>query len=504
MPAGQLCQGRQNNYNAHLQVTSDLHSTKPPGILISLTPVVFLVLGLLYTVRWAEGPVQIPLLLATGFAALLALGLGHPWKQLEEGILKGIFIALQACLVLMVIGTLIGTWIQAGIVPAMVYYGLKLLNPGWFLVMACIICSIISLSTGSSWSTAATVGLALVGIGDALGVSSAMTAGAVISGAYFGDKMSPLSDTTNLSPAVAGSEIFDHIRHMIFTTGPSYVLALILYTVLGWQYRDNALDLSTVGTMLETLEANFNITVWLLLVPGAVIVMVLKRVPALPALFFGAIIGGVVARFAQPGVTLPAVLNASYSGFVSQTGVEAVDSLLTRGGMSSMMGTIALIFCALAFGGVMECSGMLGSLAGAILRLARGTGSLVTATVVTCIGTNIIASDQYMSIVIPGRMYREAFLKRGLHPKNLSRILEDAGTLTSPLIPWNTCGAFMGATLGVSAAAYLPFAFLNLANPLLSIFYGFTGLTMAPAEPDTDQASVGANLQGEGEAEAAS
>ncbi|MEE9217698.1 MAG: Na+/H+ antiporter NhaC [Acidobacteriota bacterium] len=477
------------------------HIRKQPGILVSLTPVIFLILGLLYTVRWAQGPVQIPILLAAGFATVLALALGHRWKDLEQGILKGIYVALQACLVLMVIGTLIGTWIQAGIVPAMVYYGLKLLSPGLFLFMACLICSIISLATGSSWSTAATVGLALIGVGQALGVPLPMTAGAVISGSYFGDKMSPLSDTTNLSPAVAGAELFSHIRHMIYTTGPSMIVALTLYALLGLRYRGNDLDLTVVQGMLDTLQKTFWITPWLLVVPAGVLVMVVRRVPALPALFVGALLGGLMAWIAQPGVTLAQVFNAAFNGYISNTGMESVDSLLTRGGMSSMMDTVALIFCALAFGGVMERSGMLGTLAGSILRMARGTGSLVTATVATCVGTNIIASDQYMSIVIPGRMYREAYLERGLHPKNLSRVLEDAGTLTSPLVPWNTCGAFMGATLGVSAAAYFPFAFLNLLNPFISIFYGFTGLTMAPREPGSESELA---LEPEEEAEAAS
>ena len=306
-----------------------------------------------------------------------------------------------------------------------------------------------------------------------------MTAGAIISGAYFGDKMSPLSDTTNLAPAVAGTDLFTHIRHMIFTTGPSLIIALTIYAVIGWRYRDNSLDLAAVNSMLGTLDASFNISAWLLLAPVAVIGMVVLRIPALPALFAGALLGSLVALATQPDVGIGAVVNAAWTGYVSQTGVESIDSLLTRGGMSNMMGTVALIFCALGFGGVMERSGMLATLAGAILSMARGTGSLIAATIATCIGINIAAPDQYMSIVVPGRMYREAYLKRGLHPKNLSRALEDSGTMTSPLIPWNTCGAFMSATLGVSALAYMPFAFMNLINPVISLIYGFTGITIA-------------------------
>jgi NhaC family Na+:H+ antiporter len=473
--------------------SSKSHAPRTPGFLISLTPILLLVVALFAAVR-VGAPTQIPLLFAAAFASALAVWLGHPWKDVEEGLKRGIILALRACLILMVIGTLIGTWILSGIVPGMIYYGLKLLTPSLFLFMTCLICSIIALATGSSWSTAGTVGLALIGIGSALGVPMGMTAGAIVSGAYFGDKMSPLSDTTNLAPAVAGSELFTHIRHMIYTTGPSLTVALILYAVLGWRYRGNDLDMGAVNSILTALEQNFNLGPWLLLAPAAVIVMVIMRLPALPALFIGAFLGGVVGLVAQPGTGLIDVVNASWTGYVSQTGVEAVDGLLSRGGMQSMMATVALIFCALAFGGVMECSGMLGTLGGAILKLARGTGSLITATVATCIGVNVFAPDQYMAIVVPGRMYREAYLKRGLHPKNLSRALEDSGTLTSPLVPWNTCGAFMSATLGVSALAYLPFAFLNLLNPILSIVYGFTGFSIARLEPGDEEAVAGEKI----------
>ncbi len=463
---------------------SELQRQPPPrpGLLISLLPIAILILSLGYTVVVIDGPVQVPLMFATAVASAIAVLLGHPWKDIEDGLLKGIYMALRAALILMVIGCLIGTWILSGIVPTMIYFGLKLLTPSLFLFMTCSICAIIALATGSSWSTAGTVGLALIGIGTALGVPPPMTAGAIISGAYFGDKMSPLSDTTNLAPAVAGTDLFTHIRHMIFTTGPSLLIALVIYAVIGWRYRDNSLDLATVNSMLGTLDGAFNISAWLLLAPVAVIAMVVMRIPALPALFAGALLGGLMALATQPDAGVAGVVNSAWTGYVSSTGVETIDSLLTRGGMSNMMGTVALIFCALAFGGVMERSGMLASLAGAILSLARGTGSLVAATITTCIGVNLAAPDQYMSIVVPGRMYREAYLRRGLHLKNLSRALEDAGTLTSPLVPWNTCGAFMAATLGVSTLAYLPFAFMNLINPLVSIFYGYTGITMAPLD----------------------
>jgi len=366
---------------------------------------------------------------------------------------------------------------MGGIVPSMIYYGLKVLSQGIFLVATLIICSIVSLGTGSSWSTAGTVGVALVGVGQGLGVPVAMVAGAIISGAYFGDKMSPLSDTTNLAPAVAGTDLFSHIRHMVYTTGPGYIISIILYGLLGTRFSGGGMKAGNIEVILSTIKSNFFIHPILLLPPLLVIVMVVKKIPPLPALLGGTALGGIFAMFAQ-SKPLAEVIQAAQSGYVSQSGVKMVDDLLTRGGLESMMPTVALIICALSFGGIMEKTGMLETLARSLLQRVKRTGSLVAITIFSCIGMNAIASDQYMAIVIPGRMYKKAFDERGLHPKNLSRCLEDSGTLTSPLIPWNSCGAFMHATLGVNPLLYLPYAFLNLSNPLVSLFYGYTGITM--------------------------
>jgi NhaC family Na+:H+ antiporter len=422
-------------------------------------------------------PPHIPLIFGTVVAALLSLRLGFTWDELQQGIVDGIVIALPACLILLVIGMLIGTWILSGIVPTMIFYGLQLISPPVFLVTTCLICALVSLATGSSWSTAGTVGIALIGVGQGLNIPPPLVAGAIVSGAYFGDKMSPLSDTTNLAPGVAGTDLFTHVRHMIYTTGPSLVISLILYLVLGLKYGGRELNTDSIAAIVTALDASFLIHWGLLLPPALVIAMVILRVPALPALLGGAAIGGVVAMIAQ-GSDLATVVSVAQAGFAAETGLAAVDDLLTRGGMESMLYTVALIICALSFGGVMERSGMLGVIAATILKFARSTGSLIFATVATCAGMNVIAPDQYLSIVVPGRMYRSAFHQAGLHPKNLSRVLEDAGTLTSPLIPWNTCGAYMWATLGVFPFAYLPYAFLNLINPLISILYGFTGWTI--------------------------
>ena len=451
---------------------------------IALIPVVFLIVVLALTIGVFKQPPHIPLISAAAVAACVAVILKHPWKEIQEGMVHGIMLAMGAILILMVVGTMIGTWIMGGIVPSMIYYGLKVLSPGIFLVATLIICSIVSLGTGSSWSTAGTVGVALVGVGQGLGVPVAMVAGAIISGAYFGDKMSPLSDTTNLAPAVAGTDLFSHIRHMVYTTGPGYIISIILFGLLGTRFSGGGMKAENIEVILSTIKSNFFIHPILLLPPLLVIVMVVKKIPPLPALLGGTALGGIFAMIAQ-SKPLAEVIQAAQSGYVSQSGVRMVDDLLTRGGLESMMPTVALIICALSFGGIMEKTGMLEVLARALLKRVKRTGSLVATTIFSCIGLNAIASDQYIAIVIPGRMYKNAFDERGLHPKNLSRCLEDSGTLTSPLIPWNSCGAFMHATLGVNPLLYLPYAFLNLLNPLISLFYGYTGITMEKIkEPD--------------------
>lgn len=438
----------------------------------------FLVVTLFYTVRSIDGWVHIPLILSAAVGIIIAIINGYKWDYIEKGIIENINRSMQAIIILLVIGMLIGTWISAGIVPTMIYYGLKILSPGIFLVATCIICSIVSLATGSSWTTAGTVGIALIGVGAGLGINLAIVAGAIISGAYFGDKMSPLSDTTNLAPAMAGANLFDHIRHMIFTTGPSLIIALILYGIIGMKYAGSDLDYAAIEEILTGLSSNFNISPVLLLPPLLVILMVVFKIPAIPGLFGGVVLGGIFALIFQDGVTLADLFYVTYEGYIPDTGSDFINSLLERGGLSGMYYTVSLILCAMTMGGVMDSTGMLNSLAEKMLVFAKNTGSLVLVTIVSCIFTNVVACDQYLALVVPGRMYKEVFEDRRLKPKNLSRCLEDSGTLTSPLIPWNTCGSYMHSALGIHPFAYLPYAFLNLINPLVSIFYGFTGLTM--------------------------
>lgn len=447
----------------------------------ALLVIAFLVVALIGGLMYFGSSPHIPLLVTTAFAALVAVWSGQPWEELEKGIMATIGMGMQSILILMIIGCIIGVWILSGIVPAMIFYGLKIISPGIFLLATCVLCAIVSIATGSSWTTAGTVGIALLGVGSGLGIPTNVVAGAIISGAYFGDKMSPLSDTTNLAPAMAGTSLFEHIRHMIYTTGPSMLIACVIYAVMGMSYAGKELDMGTINSMLGTLQANFTINLWLLIPPILVILMVVFRVPALPGLFGGVVLGGLFAAiFQKAGMT--AIIKAAHTGFVSQTGVKAIDELLSRGGLESMMGTVSLILVALSLGGVMESSGMLHAIAMKILSFARSTGSTVLATFFTCVFCNLATGDQYLSVVIPGRIYKDIYRDKGLHPKNLSRCLEDFGTITSPLVPWNTCGAFMTTALGIHPFVYLPYAFLNLINPLVSIFYGYTGFSMQKLE----------------------
>ncbi|MDA0349253.1 MAG: Na+/H+ antiporter NhaC [Verrucomicrobia bacterium] len=464
-----------------------LEKNYSPGLGIALVPVLCLILFLFIGIFVFGTDPHIPLILAAVVAAFIGSRAGFGWKDLQSSIVSSISISMPAILILIAIGILIGTWVASGIVPLMIFYGLKILSPGFFLVATCLICSVVSFATGSSWSTAGTVGVALIGIGQALGLPLPMVAGAIVSGAYFGDKLSPLSDTTNLAPAVAGAELFEHIKHMLFTTVPSMTIALILYAILGARVSGEAASIESVASLSQTLDSLFNLTPWLLLAPGLVLTLIFLRVPALPVLLAGGFAGGILGVITQ-GIPVGTIFSVMQGGYVSETGVTQIDELLTRGGIDSMMWTISLILCAMAYGGIMEGAGMLTTISNYILKFATTTGRLVVTTVLTCLGMNVLAPDQYLSIIVPGRMYKGAFEDSGLAAKNLSRCLEDAGTLSSPLIPWNTCGATMMAFLLVNPLAYLPYAFLNLINPIISVIYGFTGWTMekrdGPSKPD--------------------
>ncbi|HEX6928201.1 MAG TPA: Na+/H+ antiporter NhaC family protein, partial [Gammaproteobacteria bacterium] len=427
---------------------SETMPVREPSMLDALIPVISLIAMLatsvyLYGADSSYGANQIALLVAAGIGTIVALKNGLTWKEIEAGIVHGISISLGAVLILLAVGSLIATWILSGTVPTLIYYGLSVLHPAIFYPAACFICALVGLSIGSSWTVAGTLGIALIGVAGAMGLSPAVTAGAIISGAYFGDKMSPLSDTTNLAPAVAGSELFEHIRHMTWTTLPSLTIALIGFGIVGLVQHGQGT--AGFGGMSEVLAENFDLG-WYLLAPLALVMaMAWKKMPAFPTMLIGALAGGVMAVIFQPEKTIELAANpglsdgmallsgvwtALASGYVSHTGDAGVDALLSRGGMESMLNTVWLILCAMTFGAVLERAGFLEKLLTAALRLAHSTGSLIVTTLATCIGTNIIAADQYMAIVLPGRLYRLEFQRRGLAPVNLSRALEDAGTIT--------------------------------------------------------------------------
>ena len=465
---------------------------KAPRIIDALIPILFLIVLLIINIQIfgtdsLSGSNQMVLIFSAVVAASIAVfRLGFTWEELQDGIVKSISSAMGAILILFLIGALAGTWLLSGIVPAMIYYGLKVLSPEVFLFAACVICSVVSVATGSSWTTVATVGVALLGIGKALGFEEGIIGGAIISGAYFGDKMSPLSDTTNLAPAMAGTDLFTHIRYMAKTTVPSMLITLLLFIVIGLNY-ETAGSVESVKAISDVIDAKFNITGWLFLVPLVVIVLIVKKVAAVPALLSGAILGGIFALIFQPDVIafiandsgsyaylgFKAVMMSLYGEIAIVTDNAVVNELLVTRGMGGMLNTIWLIICAMVLGGIMEESGMLRVLAEAVIKKVHSVGSLIASTAATCVFFNITTSDQYLAILVPGRMYADVYRKRGLAPENLSRTLEDSATVTSVLVPWNTCGATQASVLGVATIAYAPYCFFNIISPLMTILYGY-------------------------------
>lgn len=542
---------------------------KPATMLDALIPVIALVVMLATSVSFyadnsSYGANQVALILAAAVAVVIGFKNGYSWAEIEKGIVKGVSASLGAVLILLMVGALIGAWILSGTVPTMIYYGLQILSPSIFYAAACIICAIVSVSIGSSWTTAGTVGVALIGIAAGLNMSLPITAGAIISGAYFGDKMSPLSDTTNLAPAVTGTDLFTHIRYMLWTTGPSILIALTLFTLIGLFDEKSPANALELQQAVDILHAQFAISAWTLLPLFLVLFMAYKKYPAFLTLLCGALAGGILATIMQAqaiersvassvyrcelvgqtgdfnqcefvkqyqhegktklsftlsndagnstniviagaaisqqpqqlqlddqtvqldiyqrsrlAITIDAIWRVFFDGYESSIGHENMDNLLSRGGMNSMLNTVFLILCAMTFGAVLETTGMLQRIVEFILSTVKNTGSLFASVIVTCLGTNIIAGDQYIAIVLPGRMFRAEFKKRQLAAKNLSRTLEDSGTITSVLIPWNTCGAYMAGALGVPTLVYLPYCFFNLINPVISFFYAFSNFKIA-------------------------
>ena len=464
--------------------------TKKPSFFLALFPVLFLIVALsvnvvgVYGDDALSGSNQVILLLSGLLAMIVGRQMGVEWDTLFQAVGKSIANSATAMVILLLIGGLAASWLLGGVVPAMIHYGLDLLDPTFFLPASLVICAAVSLATGSSWSTTATMGIALIGIGKAMGISEAMTAGAVISGAYFGDKLSPLSDTTNLAPAMAGTDLFTHIRYMAWTTVPSIAIALVAFVFIGLGSAENA-EVQQAVYIQEVLEMHFHMTPWLFAAPAVVVLLIALRVPAIPSIFSGIAAGLICALLFQSELLsilcstddaeglYRLLMDTVAQGLSVSTESEMVNELLNTSGMKGMLGTIWLILSAMVFGGAMEGAGLLRVISERLLRLARTDFSLIGTTSATSIGLNLTASDQYLAIVVPGRMYAQAYEERGLAPENLSRTLEDAGTVTSVLVPWNTCGAYQSSVLGVATGAYLPYAIFNWLSPLMTLVFSF-------------------------------
>lgn len=460
----------------------------------ALIPIVFLIVLLFINVHIfgdsaLDGSNQMVLILSAGVASLVAIRLGYKWIEIREGIVRTISSAMSSILILFLIGSLAGSWMLSGIVPAMIYYGLQILNPTIFLLAACAVCSIVSLATGSSWTTSATVGIALIGIGRAMGFHDGMVAGAVLSGAYFGDKMSPLSDTTNLAPAMAGTDLFTHIRYMFLTTFPSISITLLIFLALGFT---NGAEIKVNGAaeILAAIDDKFYLSFVLFVVPAIMIYMISRRISPIPVLLTATLLGILfalgfqrdiieeVSSYSGPywKVLFVGSMKALYGTISISTDNEVVNDLLTSNGMAGMLNTTWLIFSAMTFGGVMQCSGMLRKIAKSVLSLVKSTGSLIASTAGTCIFFNLTASDQYLSIVVPGKMYSDIYREKKLAPENLSRTLEDSGTVTSVLVPWNTCASYHASVLVVSPLDFVPYCFFNIISPIMTMVYGFLNI----------------------------
>ncbi|WP_116367973.1 Na+/H+ antiporter NhaC [Parahaliea mediterranea] len=496
------------------------HSNPRLTLALALTPILFLVALLacsvyLFGADSSYGANQIALVLASCVAALVGRKTGIGWSAAQQGIIDGISVGLGPTLILLSVGMLIGTWILSGTVPAMIYYGVAVLDPSIFYAASAAICAIVAVSIGSSWTVAGTLGIGLMGIAGSFDLSPAITAGAIVSGAYFGDKLSPMSDTTNLASAATGVDLFDHIRHMLWTTVPSFAIALLIFALIG---SSEAATPEEIAALQASLQLEFDIGLHLLIPLVVMLVLVYKRFPAYPAIIVSALLGAVfallfqgeaVARLAgdagelgQGFLLLKGVWISLFNGYVSNSGNEFLDALLSKGGMSSMLNTVWLIISALGFGGVLERTGILDYLLTLALKGVRSVGSLVLTTVGTCISANILAADQFIAVALPGRMYKDEYERHGISRLNLSRTLEDSATLTSALIPWNTCGAYMAATLGVATFSYAPFAFFNLLCPVIAVIYAFLNIAIKPAEEAKAEAETDAETDAETEARA--
>ena len=477
------------------------NAIRPPSLLDALIPLLFMITLLvlsivLFGLDAALGPLQVALFMSAVVAAMVAHKNGHSWQTLGEEIVKGISLAMSAILILLMVGALIGIWNMSGTIATMVYYGVKYIDPAWFYFATALLCGIVGIVTGSSWTTAATLGVAFMGMGAAIGASPAITAGAVISGCYFGDKMTPLSETTILTPQIVGSDVYTHISSMAKATIPAYLISLVMFFFIGRSVSGTSVDLTAV---LQILGSTYNISLWNLLPVLVLLLLGMRKFPAFLSILVGTLVGALVAVVMQPAVVtafandpslgyglaaLKSVWLAMANGFTSTSGYEQIDTLFSGGGMDSMLTTIWLILGAMSFGAMMDFGGFNNRLITPVVDKVKSDGGTIAVVMLTALGLNIVAGDQYIAIVLPARMFMIEFRKRGIHPETLATAVENSGTVTSPLIPWNSCGAYMSATLGVSTFVYLPYCFFNFLNFALGMIYGFAGINVMRLKPE--------------------
>jgi len=458
---------------------------KKPSLFVSLIPLICmaLFLGVGYGIFRIKA--EILLVGAAAVAGILSKFLGYTWKELQTGIVESIKSAMPAMLIVICVGLLIGSWIISGTIPMLVYYGIRIISPAYFLFTACLVCSFVSLFTGTSWGTVGTVGIAFVGIAQGLGIPMGPAAGAIISGAYFGDKLSPFSDTTNLAPIAAKSNLFDHIKHMLWTTTPAWLIGLSIYFIIGLQYRHQSLPHAEMEMILNALRHSFNFHVLLLLPPVVILFFAVRKMPTIPGMVLASFLAALLAILFQKSSFIE-VLNTMTSGFVSNTGITALDNLLSRGGMMSMMGVTLIAFCAFAFAGIVRTSGMLQVILDRLLKVVRSAGSLIASTSACGVVVAFMTGSSFLTILIPGELFAPAFKKKGLAAKNLSRTTEDSGTVIVPLVPWSMAGVYMSGTLGVPVLVYAPWAFFCYLGIVFALIYGFTGFAIAPKIRDDE------------------
>jgi NhaC family Na+:H+ antiporter len=457
---------------------------KKPSVLSAIMPIVLTMTILVYHIFVNGGAPHIPLILGIFIAAVFGLAHGFEWADMQRGLVSNIAISVPVMGIMMAVGMTISTWILCGTVPYLTQLGLTFLAPASFLPVTCIICAIVSVATGTSWGTVGTLGLALMGIGEGMGVPMQFTAGAVVSGAWFGDKMSPLSDTTNFTAAIVGADLYHHIRNMLPTTIPSMVIALILYSFIGRSYGSNAIAGDDIALMSMLIEESFSLNIFVLLPPLVILITVMKKIPPLPGIFLGVVTAGIVAVVLQ-GASPGLVLETMMTGHVSNTGNDQLDLLLSKGGIMSMMWVISLIMIAMAFGGVLEKTRCLEVILEAILGRLSGRASLMTASLFASFGFNL-CSNAFVAYTVPGRMFAPAYRNLRLSSTNLSRVLEDGATMSAPLIPWNSGAVYVSGTLGLPTLMYAPFAFANWLTPLFDLLWAWTGFFV----PDATEAEI--------------